>query len=147
MASKIVSFISGIIFGVGLSVSNMINPEKVLGFLDLFGQWDPSLIFVMMGAIIISAPIFFLFRNKKKPVFADNFAMPTLKSVDKNLIIGSATFGIGWGMVGLCPGPAISSLALLNTYSVYFALSMIGGFLLTELVNRTIIKETKMNYD
>jgi len=73
--------------------------------------------------------------------------MPTLKSVDKNLIIGSATFGIGWGMVGLCPGPAISSLALLNTYSVYFALSMIGGFLLTELVNRTIIRESKINYD
>ena len=145
--SKIISFISGIIFGVGLSVSNMINPEKVLGFLDLFGEWDPSLIFVMMGAIIISAPIFFLFRNKNKPVFADNFAMPTLKSVDRKLIIGSATFGIGWGMVGLCPGPVISSLALLNTYSVYFALSMIGGFLLTELVNRTIIKETKINYD
>ena len=66
MASKIVSFISGIIFGVGLSVSNMINPEKVLGFLDIFGLWDPSLIFVMIGAIIISAPVFFLFRNKNK---------------------------------------------------------------------------------
>ena len=140
MASKIVSFISGIIFGVGLSVSNMINPEKVLGFLDLFGQWDPSLIFVMMGAIIISAPIFILFRNKNKPLFADNFAMPTLKSVDKNLIIGSTTFGIGWGMVGFCPGPAISSLALLNTYSLFFVLSLLGGFLLTELVNRKIIR-------
>ena len=140
MTSKIVSCISGIIFGIGLSVSNMINPEKVLGFLDLFGQWDPSLIFVMLGAIIISAPIFFLFRNKKKPLFADNFAMPTLKSVDKNLIIGSATFGIGWGMVGFCPGPAISSLALLNTYSLFFVLSLLGGFLLTELVNRIIIR-------
>ena len=147
MISKIISFVSGMIFGVGLSVSNMINPEKVLGFLDLFGEWDPSLIFVMMGAIIISAPIFFLFRNKNKPLLAHNFAMPTLKSVDKNLIIGSATFGIGWGMVGFCPGPAISSLALLNTYSVYFVLSMLGGFLLTELVNRKIIRETKINYD
>ena len=140
MISKMISFISGIIFGVGLSVSNMINPEKVLGFLDLFGQWDPSLIFVMMGAIIISAPIFFLFRNKDKPLFVENFAMPTLKSVDKNLIIGSATFGIGWGMVGFCPGPAISSLALLDIYSVFFVLSLLGGFLLTELVNRTIIR-------
>jgi hypothetical protein len=121
----------------------MINPEKVLGFLDLFGQWDPSLIFVMMGAIIISAPVFFLFRNKNKPLFADNFAMPTLKSVDKNLIIGSATFGIGWGMVGFCPGPAISSLALLNTYSVYFVLSMLGGFLLTELVNRQLLERQR----
>ena len=141
MISKIVSFISGIIFGVGLSVSNMINPEKILGFLDLFGQWDPSLIFVMMGAIIVSAPVFFLFRNKNKPLFADNFSIPTLKSIDKNLILGSATFGIGWGMVGFCPGPAISSLALLNVnaYSVFFVLSMLGGFLLTKLVNKIIV--------
>jgi len=140
MISKMISFVSGIIFGIGLSVSNMINPEKVLGFLDLFGQWDPSLIFVMMGAIIISAPIFFLFRNKNKPLFADNFTKPTLKSVDKSLIIGSATFGIGWGMVGFCPGPAISSLALLNSYSLFFVFSLLGGFLLTELVNRLIIR-------
>ena len=136
--SKIVSCISGIIFGVGLSVSNMINPEKVLGFLDIFGLWDPSLIFVMMGAIIISAPAFFLFRSKNKPLFADNFTMPTLKSIDKNLIVGSSTFGIGWGMVGFCPGPAISSLALLNTYSVFFVSSMLGGFLLTKLVYKMI---------
>ena len=139
MVSKIVSCISGIIFGVGLSVSNMINPEKVLGFLDIFGLWDPSLIFVMLGAIIISAPVFFLFRSKNKPLFADNFTMPTLKSIDKNLIIGSSIFGVGWGMVGFCPGPAISSLALLNTYSVFFVLSMLGGFLLTKLIDRIII--------
>ena len=140
MMSKIVSCISGIIFGVGLSVSNMINPEKVLGFLDIFGLWDPSLIFVMMGAIIISAPVFFLFRSKNKPLFADNFTMPTLKSIDKNLIIGSSIFGVGWGMAGFCPGPAISSLALLNTYSVYFVLSIVGGFLLTEFLNKIIIR-------
>ena len=138
MISRIISLTSGTIFGVGLSVSNMVNPEKVLGFLDLFGQWDPSLIFVMMGAIIVSAPVFFFFRNKNKPLFSDNFTIPTLKSIDKNLIIGSATFGIGWGMVGFCPGPAISSLSLLNTYSVFFVLSMLGGFLLTKLVDRII---------
>jgi len=140
MMSKIVSCISGIIFGVGLSVSNMINPEKVLGFLDIFGLWDPSLIFVMLGAIIISAPVFFLFRSKNKPLFADYFTLPTLKSIDKNLIIGSSIFGVGWGMVGFCPGPAISSLALLNTYSLFFVLSLLGGFLLTEFVNRIIIR-------
>ena len=145
--SKIISFISGIIFGVGLSVSNMINPKKGLGFLNLFDQWDPSLIFVMLGAIIISTPVFFLFRSKNKPLFADNFTMPTLKSIDKNLIVGSGTFGIGWGMVGFCPGPAISSLALLNTYSIYFVLSMVGGFLLTEFVNKKIIRGSKINYD
>ena len=140
MISRIISLASGIIFGVGLSVSNMINPEKVIGFLNLFGKWDPSLIFVMMGAIIVSAPVFFLFRNKSKPIFADNFSYPTLKSIDKNLIIGSSIFGVGWGLVGFCPGPAISSLALLNTYSVYFVLSLLGGFLLTEFVNRINIR-------
>ena len=128
MSEKIFSLFSGIIFGTGLVISGMTNPEKVIGFLDLFGQWDPSLIFVMMGAIIVSAPVFFLFRNKNKPLFADNFTIPTLKSIDKNLIVGSGTFGIGWGMVGFCPGPAISSLALLNTYSVFFVLSLAGGF-------------------
>ena len=138
MISRIISLTSGTIFGVGLSGSNMINPEKVLGFLNLFGQWDPSLIFVMLGAIIVSAPVFFLFRNKNKPLFAESFAIPTTKSIDKNLIIGSAIFGAGWGMVGFCPGPAISSLALLNAYSVFFALSMLGGFLLTKLVSRMI---------
>ena len=81
---------------------------------------------------------FFLFRNKNKPLFSDNFSIPTLKSIDKNLIIGSVIFGAGWGMVGFCPGPAISSLALLNTYSVFFVLSMLGGFLLTKLVSRMI---------
>ena len=136
--SKIISLVSGIIFGVGLSVSNMINPQKVLGFLDLFGQWDPSLIFVMMGAIIVSFPVFFIFRNKNKPLFSDNFVIPNLQTTDKKLIIGSSTFGVGWGMVGLCPGPAISSLALLNTYSVFFVLSLIEGFLLTKLVDRII---------
>ena len=140
MISRIISLTSGTVFGVGLSVSNMINPEKVLGFLDLFGQWDPSLIFVMMGAIIVSAPVFFSFKNKNKPLFAESFAILTIKSIDKNLIIGSAIFGAGWGMVGFCPGPAISSLALLNTYSLFFVLSLLGGFLLTEFVNRIIIR-------
>jgi len=88
MMSKIVSLISGIIFGVGLSVSNMINPEKVLGFLDLFDQWDPSLIFVMMGAIIISAPIFFLFRNKNKPTDVLSFPSDNKMKYKKNLYLG-----------------------------------------------------------
>ena len=119
MMSKITSCISGIIFGVGLSVSNMINPEKVLGFLDLFGQWDPSLIFVMMGAIIVSAPIFFLFRNKNKPLFANNFVIPTLKSIDKNLILGSGTFGIGTKIGrGCTSGHGICGISLLSARSI-----------------------------
>ncbi len=132
MISRIISLASGIIFGVGLSVSNMINPEKVLGFLDLFGQWDPSLIFVMMGAIIVSAPVFFLFRNKNKPLFADNFNYSKNKEINNKLIIGSALFGVGWGLGGLCPGPAISSIALLNINSISFVVAMFFGFYLVK---------------
>jgi len=133
--NKMISLVSGTIFGFGLTVSSMTNPAKVLGFLDLFGQWDPSLIFVMIGAIIISSPFFFLLKSKEKPFFARSFLIPEIKKIDTKLIIGSSLFGIGWGSVGLCPGPAISSLALLNNYSLAFIASMFLGFLLAKVFN------------
>jgi len=133
--NKMISLVSGTIFGFGLTVSSMTNPAKVLGFLDLFGQWDPSLIFVMIGAIIISSPFFFLLKSKEKPLFARSFLIPEIKKIDTKLIIGSSLFGIGWGSVGLCPGPAISSLALLNNYSLAFIASMFLGFLLAKVFN------------
>ena len=133
--NKIISLISGAIFGFGLTLSSMTNPAKVLGFLNLFGQWDPSLIFVMIGAIIVSSPFFFLLKSKEKPLFARSFLTPEIKKIDTKLIIGSALFGIGWGSVGLCPGPAISSLALLNNYSLTFIASMFLGFLLAKVFN------------
>ena len=133
--SKITSLISGIIFGVGLVISNMINPAKVLGFLNFFDQWDPSLIFVMIGAILTSAPFFFLFKNKNKPLFAETFSIPKIKNIDSKLIVGSSLFGVGWGLVGFCPGPAIASLALVNEYTIFFLISMFGGFFLTRLFN------------
>ena len=133
--NKIISLISGAIFGFGLTVSSMTNPAKVLGFLNLFGQWDPSLIFVMIGAIIVSSPFFFLLKDKEKPLFAQSFLIPEIKKIDTKLIIGSSVFGIGWGSVGLCPGPAISSLALLNNYSLAFIVSMFLGFLLAKVFN------------
>ena len=133
--SKIISLISGIIFGAGLAISNMINPAKVLGFLNFFDQWDPSLIFVMIGAILTSAPFFFLFKNKNKPLFAETFSIPKTKNIDRKLIVGSSLFGVGWGLVGFCPGPAIASLALVNEYVIFFLISMFGGFFLTRLVN------------
>ena len=133
--NKIISLISGAIFGFGLTVSSMTNPAKVLGFLNLFGQWDPSLIFVMIGAIIVSSPFFFLFKSKEKPLFAQSFLIPEIKRIDTKLIIGSSLFGIGWGAVGLCPGPAISSLALLNNYSLAFIASMLFGFVLVRVFN------------
>jgi len=133
--SKLVSLFCGIIFGIGLVISQMINPAKVLGFLNLFGEWDPSLAFVMIGALIVSSPLFHLFKNKEKPIFSTSFSISENKEIDKRLIIGSILFGAGWGLVGLCPGPAISSIALFNVSSVTFVLSMFIGFYIASKIN------------
>jgi len=133
--NKLVSLIAGIIFGVGLVISEMINPEKVLGFLDMFGNWDPSLAFVMIGALIVSSPLFHIIKKKEKPIFAENFNYSNNKSINNQLIIGSALFGAGWGLIGLCPGPAISSIALLNIHSIIFIVAMFFGFYLVKLIN------------
>ena len=134
MMNKIFSLLSGLIFGLGLTFSSMTNPAKVIGFLDITGNWDPSLMFVMIGAIVISAPIFYLLRNKTKPLFDLKFEIPTIKNLDKQLILGSSLFGIGWGIVGFCPGPAISSLFLLNPLSILFVISMIVGFYSSRII-------------
>ena len=132
--SKIISLVSGIIFGVGLVISKMINPEKVLGFLDLFGNWDPSLAFVMIGALIVFSPLFHIIKNKEKPLFAEKFNYSNNKEVNNRLIVGSALFGAGWGLGGLCPGPAISSIALININSITFVFAMFFGFYLVKFL-------------
>ena len=134
MMNNFFSLLSGFIFGLGLVISSMTNPTKVIGFLDITGNWDPSLMFVMIGAIVVSAPIFYLLRNKTKPLFELNFEIPTVKNLDKQLILGSSLFGIGWGIVGFCPGPAISSLFLLNPLSILFVISMIVGFYSSRII-------------
>src|SRR5210317_394516 len=128
--NRIASLVSGIVFGLGLTISEMINPAKVLGFLDLFGNWDPSLMFVMIGALVVSSPMFHL--KKEKPIFAEKFNYSNNKAIDNKLVIGSVLFGAGWGLGGLCPGPAISSIAFLNIYSVTFVISMFVGFYLVK---------------
>ena len=135
--SKIISLVCGIIFGIGLTVSEMIDPAKVLGFLNIFIDWDPSLAFVMIGALIISSPFFHLFKNNKKPIFAKSFNYTTNKEINKKLIIGSSLFGAGWGLAGLCPGPAIASLALFNINSAAFVVAMFVGFYLAKLSEPT----------
>ena len=121
---KILYFISGSIFGTGLIISGMSNPQKVLSFLDIFGNWDPSLIFVMIGAISIAAIYFILIKNKT-----------TKLSIDKKLIVGSSIFGIGWGLVGICPGPAIVVLGSANIKGIIFFIALlIGMFLQNKLV-------------
>jgi len=133
--SKLVSLFCGIIFSIGLVISQMINPAKVLGFLNLFGEWDPSLAFVMIGALIIYSPLFHLFKNKEKPIFSSSFSISNKKEIDKELIFGSILFGAGWGLIGLCPGPAITSIALFNMSSAIFVISMFIGFYLASKVN------------
>ena len=134
--NKIVSLFCGIIFGIGLVISEMINPAKVLGFLNIFDKWDPSLAFVMIGALIVSTPLFHLFKKNDKPLFSSSFLISNNKEIDKRLIIGSILFGTGWGLVGLCPGPAISSLALLNISSVAFVFWMSIGFYIASKFNK-----------
>lgn len=136
--NKLISLISGTIFGIGLVVSQMINPEKVLGFLDLFGSWDPSLAFVMIGALIVSSPLFHLIKNKEKPLFSEKFNYSNNKEINNKLVIGSALFGAGWGLGGLCPGPAISSIALLNINSIIFVVAMFIGFYLAKFFKLSI---------
>ena len=129
MSEKIFSLFSGIIFGTGLVVSGMTNPEKVIGFLSITHNWDASLIFVMGGAIIFTAPFFYLLRNKNKSLLGLDINLPQKKDLDKKLLIGAFLFGAGWGLVGLCPGPAVSSIALFEPITLIFLLAMLAGVL------------------
>ena len=134
MSEKIFSLLSGIIFGVGLVVSEMTNPEKVIGFLSITHNWDASLIFVMGGAIIITAPFFYLLKNRNKSLLGLNINLPQKKGLDKKFLIGSSLFGIGWGLVGLCPGPAISSIALFEPITLIFLIAMFLGVLANKYI-------------
>lgn len=135
---RLISLLSGTIFGLGLTISGMVNPQKVLGFLNLFDKWDPSLIFVMVGAIIIFAPLHFIFKKKSRPILAKNFISIENKNIDKKLLIGSGLFGVGWGLAGLCPGPAIASISFLNPSSLIFVLFMFVGFFIANRIEKNI---------
>jgi hypothetical protein len=134
MSEKIFSLVSGLVFGVGLIISGMTNPEKVIGFLSITHNWDASLIFVMGGAIIVTTPFFYFFRNKNKSYLGIEIKKPQNNHIDKRLIIGSSLFGIGWGLVGFCPGPAVSSIAFFEPVSFVFLLTMFVGVLANQYV-------------
>lgn len=125
--NNIVSFICGLLFGCGLTISNMINPNKIQDFLDITGNWDPSLAFVMFSALSITLIGYRLVLKRKRPEYAEKFSLPTKKSIDILLILGSALFGIGWGLAGYCPGPAITALGLGIMDAVYFVVGMIAS--------------------
>jgi uncharacterized membrane protein YedE/YeeE len=126
----IASLVCGLIFGAGLLISGMVQPTKVLGFLDIFGAWDPSLAVVMAAALAVSVPGFMLATGRSRPLLAARSLWPTKRDIDLPLIVGAALFGIGWGLVGLCPGPALESLATLSLPVIVFVLAMAGGMAL-----------------
>jgi hypothetical protein len=121
------SFVCGLIFGIGLLISGMTQPAKVLAFIDVFGQWDPTLAFVMAGAVAASSVGYALARRNKRPIIAARHLWPTRTDIDWPLVVGSALFGIGWGLVGLCPGPAVVNLATLSPRVIVFVMAMIAG--------------------
>jgi hypothetical protein len=124
---------AGLLFGAGLALSGMINPARVLGFLDVAGAWDPTLAFVLGGALLPSALSYALVRRMKRPVMADEFCIPQNRTIEKRLLAGGAIFGIGWGLVGLCPGPAIAGLVLGKWEVWLFVAAMIAGMWLQRM--------------
>ena len=128
------AFASGLLFGLGLIISQMVNPAKVLGFLDIFGNWDPSLALVMGGAVAVSALGTVIARRRGVPVLAPRLELPTRRDLDPRLIGGAALFGIGWGLVGLCPGPALTALTFGPWQVFVFVASMIVGMVLFRAV-------------
>jgi uncharacterized membrane protein YedE/YeeE len=123
----LVNLFAGALFGLGLAVSGMVNPQKVIGFLDVTGNWDPTLAFVMGGALLVTIPAFRLVFKRPRPVLADEFELPTKKGLDVRLLGGSALFGVGWGLSGFCPGPAITALASGLAPVFAFVVAMVAG--------------------
>lgn len=128
------AFIVGLLFGIGLAVSGMMNPAKVLNFFDIAGTWDPSLAFVMGGAVIVTFFGYRLVWRREAPLFEALFQVPTSKVIDKRLVGGSALFGIGWGIAGFCPAPAIAALGTGRWEVVLFLVSVAAGFAMSRLV-------------
>jgi uncharacterized membrane protein YedE/YeeE len=127
MRETLSGLLCGLVFGIGLVVSGMAYPTKVLGFLDLFGDWDPSLAVVMAAALVVTIPGYLWARRRARPLVAARFQWPTLHEIDGRLVGGATLFGIGWGLVGLCPGPAIVDIASLSPRLIGFVVAMALG--------------------
>jgi len=136
---EVAAFIAGLLFSLGLILSGMTNPENVIGFLDITGDWNPALAFVLLAAVMVTGIGYRLVWKQEKPMFEDGFSVPTRRVIDKRLVSGSVIFGIGWGMVGLCPGPALASVVTDDSFKVLVFLgAMLGGMLLQRnFKNRT----------
>jgi len=132
----VVSYLIGLIFGIGISVSGMANPAKVLNFFDIAGSWDTSLIFVMGGALLLTFPGYRLVLRRPAPVLAETFQLPTRTDLDGRLIGGSALFGIGWGIAGFCPGGALPALGTGRFEVVIFVAALVAGILAAKMISR-----------
>jgi len=129
-----IALLAGLIFGVGLIIAGMTDPSKVIGFLDIAGVWNPSLAFVMLGGITVATLAFRFATTQTQSFFGSAFQIPTTTQIDWRLIIGSLLFGIGWGLAGYCPGPALASIATGGSKPVVFTLAMLGGMAIFELL-------------
>ena len=127
MPRMVVALFAGTLFGVGLAVSGMTNPQKIIGFLDVAGEWDPTLMFVMGGALLVTIPAFRLILGRPRPLLADGFVLPTETALDGRLLGGATLFGVGWGLSGLCPGPAVVAIVTGLTPVFAFVAAMVGG--------------------
>lgn len=132
-----VALFAGTLFGAGLAVSGMADPQRVRGFLNLFANWDPTLAFVMGGALVPMAIAWRFQRRMTMPVLAARFSLPAIRDIDVRLVGGAALFGVGWGVAGLCPGPAIADLAIAPIPAAIFVVAMLGGMLLHRLLPAT----------
>lgn len=139
----LMSLVAGLVFGLGLIVSGMANPSKVLGFLDLAGNWDPSLAFVMGGALLVGSLAFPFATKWQRSLLGEAIHLPTATKIDRRLVLGGLTFGVGWGLAGYCPGPALVSLAQGGAKPLLFFVAMIAGMLVFELLERISVNRKR----
>ena len=132
----LMAFLTGLVFGLGLILSGMTDPSKVIGFLDLAGQWDPSLAFVMAGAILVGVIAYQIAKGRKTSFLGDAMRLPTSDQIDRRLVLGGLAFGVGWGLAGYCPGPALVSVVQGGTKPLIFVLAMLAGMAVFEIQSR-----------
>lgn len=138
IGQQLSALVSGLVFGIGMAISGMTSTERVQGFLDLAGAWDPTLAFVMGGGLIVTFIGYKFVLKNPSPIFADTFHLPTRTDIDKALLIGAVLFGAGWGLVGYCPGPAIAGLSYAYPTTLLFVPTMLVGLLLARVISKRI---------
>ncbi len=138
MVKNIAALAAGLVFSMGLIISQMINPSKVIAFLDIFGDWDPSLAFVMGGALVVTAIGYRLAWRREQPLCAEGFQVPVSRKIDRRLAIGAVLFGIGWGLAGLCPGPSLAALTIGGLPALGFFIAMLLGMVGFEVFDKVI---------